>query len=144
MGASERVRVVLDTGVVVSSLLFEKGTLNWIREGWTKSDLQPLVSRATVEELIRVLSYPKFALERGEIDVVLAAYLPFAEVVRVEGGSVSVLPDCKDPDDQKFLDLAHEGRAEVLVTGDGDLLSLAQEVAFEILSPAQFRRRLVG
>ena len=80
----------------------------------------------------------------SEIDVVLAAYLPFAEVVQTETGSVSVLPDCRDPDDQKFLYLAHVGEAEVLVTGDSDLLSLAQDVAFRILSPAQFHRRLVG
>jgi predicted nucleic acid-binding protein len=50
-------------------------------------------------------------------------------------------PRCRDADDQKFLDLAFAGEADFLVTGDRDLLSLAEEVRFAIEPPSRFLRR---
>lgn len=136
-------RVVVDTGVVVSALLFPGGRVAWLRDRWVSGDLRPLVSRATMDELIRVLAYPKFRLERGEIDVVLAAYVPFTESVTVGvSGGEAALPRCDDPDDQEFLRLALEGHAEALVTGDDDLLRLREESPVPILTPAQLKRRI--
>jgi putative PIN family toxin of toxin-antitoxin system len=137
------VRVVLDTGVVVSALLFSRGRVAWLRNRWIGGDVQPLVSRATVDELIRVLADPKFRLSRDEIDVVLAAYIPFTEsvVLRSHGEDVP-LPECDDPDDQVFLRLALDGDAEALVTGDDDLLRLRDQTPFRILTPAQLKSRL--
>lgn len=132
-------RVVLDTGVVVSALLFAGKSLSWIRHGWTQRDFVPLVSRATTEELFRVLFYPKFELSHEEIEAVLAAYLPFAEVVRIRPGQDSALPLATDADDQKFLELAEHGGADLLVSGDRHLLSLAGRVRFEIVTPGRFR-----
>jgi putative PIN family toxin of toxin-antitoxin system len=96
-----------------------------------------------VEELIRVLAYPKFELSRDEIDTVLAAYIPFTEsVVLGSSGDETTLPDCDDPADQEFLRLALAGDAEALVTGDTDLLRLRDETPFPILTPAQLKTRL--
>lgn len=135
-------KVVLDTGVIVSALLFPRGQVAWLRDRWTTGSIRPLVSRAAVDELIRVLAYPKFKLSGSEVDTVLAAYLPFTETVDVRPiRDEPRLPACDDPDDREFLCLALDGEAEALVTGDDDLLRLRDKAPFPILTPAQFRDR---
>jgi putative PIN family toxin of toxin-antitoxin system len=132
------VRVVFDTNTVVSALLFEHGRLSWLREHWRCDDVAVLVSRPTVEELIRVLAYPKFALDRSEIDALLADYLPFTESVVVAPQARA--PKCRDKDDQMFVDLAIQGHADALVTGDRALL--AMDFGPVIETAAKYRRRL--
>jgi uncharacterized protein len=134
-------RVVLDTAVVASALLFETGRLTYIREAWTTGRLVPLVSRDTTTELLRVLGYPKFDLSPAEVGTVLSAYLPFVEAVDVEG-DLRGLPRCSDPNDQMFVELAHLAKAAALVTGDRALLAMKGDVTFDILSPGQLRNRL--
>jgi predicted nucleic acid-binding protein len=87
---------------------------------------------------------PKFALEGKEIEEILALYLPFAVPVLTDPKADASEPKCRDPDDQKFLDLAHRAKADALVTGDRVLLELSGEVPFDILTPAQLRGRLEG
>ena len=132
---------MLDTAVVVSALLFEAGRLSYVRDAWTAGRLVPLVSRDTTTELLRVLGYPKFDLRPEEVETVLSAYLPFVEAVDVKG-DLRGLPRCSDPDDQMFIELAHVGEAEALVTGDQALLAMKRDVEFDILSPGQLRTRL--
>lgn len=116
-----------------------------LRDRWTTGSIQPLVSRATVDELIRVLAYPKFKLSGPEIDTVLAAYLPFTDTVDVRSArDEPTLPACDDPDDQEFLYLTLDGGAEALGTGNDDLLRLRDHAPFPILTPAQFKSRLVS
>jgi putative PIN family toxin of toxin-antitoxin system len=130
--------VVFDTNSVVAALLFEHGRLSWLREHWRRDDVAVLVSRPTVEELIRVLAYPKFALDRSEIDALLADYLPFTESVVVAPQARA--PKCRDKDDQMFVDLAIQGHADALVTGDRALL--AMDFGPVIETAAKYRRRL--
>jgi len=131
-------RVVLDTNVVLSALIFEGGRLAWLRRAWMTGDVIPLVSRATVEELLRALAYSKFKLTREDRDELLAEYLPFVESL-TDPGTVEALPQCPDRDDQKFLELAAAAGASHLVTGDGALLDVAGQCHFEIVTPAQFQ-----
>jgi putative PIN family toxin of toxin-antitoxin system len=137
------VKVVLDTNVVVSALLFEQGRLAWIRGLWFDGRIVPLVTRFTIQELLRVLAYPKFALDEDDIEAVLAAYVPFAETVPAPLRVASRLPKCHDPHDQPFLELAAAGRAQALVTGDRRLLDLAGQTPFTIESPEAFRARFL-
>ncbi|MBI1865056.1 MAG: putative toxin-antitoxin system toxin component, PIN family [Nitrospirae bacterium] len=139
----KRLRVVLDTNVVVSAVVFERGRLSWIRDAWTNGTIIPLIDKPTTEELLRVLAYPKFRLNVQEIEVLLGCLLPFAETVLVSRRTAE-LPRCRDPHDQKFLSLAQGGKADVLVTGDQDLLVLAGQTSFAIETPAAFRGRLAG
>ena len=71
-----------------------------------------------------MLAYPKFRLEAHEQEELLADYLPYALAVRIPSPPPAV-PDCRDPLDVPFLHLALAGEAQVLVTGDRDLLMLA-------------------
>ena len=134
-------RVVLDTNTVLSALVFENGRLVRIRDLWTGAKILPLVCAATVRELIAALAYPKFKLNEGDVRVLLAAYLPFTEAVVLLDETVAQVPRCSDPDDQVFLRLTAFGEAEVLVTGDKQVLALAQQAPFEIETPAQFLDR---
>ena len=117
-------RVVLDTNVVLSALVFVDGSTARLRHAWQAGRLLPLVSTATAQELMRVLAYPKFKLGAAQQQELLADYLPSAEVVAVPDPPPHV-PDCRDVHDLLFLHLAAAGRADVLVSGDTDLLALA-------------------
>lgn len=142
MGAPKGVkplRAVFDTNVVVSALLFASGRLAWLRGAWRGRRVVPVVSRETAAELLRVLAYPKFKLTPGEQEYLLADYLPFAEVATPGG---SRLPNCRDPHDVPFLALASGAGADVLVSGDDDLLALAGRFRIPIETPEVFRQRL--
>lgn len=115
-------RVVLDTNVVLSALLFTSGRLAWIRRAWQHRQLQPLVCRETVSELLRVLAYPKFKLTAQDQQDLLEDFLPYADVVELPQ-PWPALPICRDEKDQVFLVLAHIGQAEALITGDSDLIT---------------------
>jgi putative PIN family toxin of toxin-antitoxin system len=117
-------RVVLDTNVVVSALLFGAGSTARLRSAWQAGRIVPLASTATARELVRVLAYPKFRLTAPEQQDLLADYLPWVAVVRIPDPPPAV-PACRDPFDVPFLHLAVAGRARALVTGDRALLALA-------------------
>ena len=74
-------RLVLDTNVLVSALLFPTGLLAWIRGSWQSRAIAPLTSRETRAELVRVLAYPQFQLTGEGRRNVLAMYLPWCETV---------------------------------------------------------------
>lgn len=130
-------RVVFDTNTVVSALLFTNGRLTWLRHHWQNRRATALISTATTDELIRVLAYPKFRLERREIESLLADYLPYTEPVTVSSRRQS--PRCRDPDDQMIIDLALQGGADVVVTGDKALLEM--DIGIPIETPSVYRRR---
>ena len=132
-------RVVFDTTTVVSALLFANGRLRWLRQHWREGGCAPLVSRATVAELTRVFGYPKFQLSMDERRELLAEYLPYCDVIELTEKCILV---CRDANDQPFLDLAQSGRADVLVSGDRDLLALAGQTTFLIETPEAYLRRV--
>lgn len=128
-------RVVLDTNVLISALLF-KGTLSRLVGLWTTGRIVPLVTKATFSEFLTVLSYPKFNLTEDEIRIIVHdCFVPFAEVVE-ETRPVSGV--CADPDDDMFLTCGVSGMARILVTGDQALLDLKEYEDLSIVSPAMF------
>lgn len=134
------IRVVLDTNVVLSALLFTSGRLAWIRRAWQRKQLQPLVCKETVGELLRVLAYPKFKLTDEDQRDLLEDFLPYADVVELSQPWPQ-LPACRDEKDQVFLVLAFVGQAEVLITGDGDLLAMRGEFPDLIVTPDEWAGR---
>lgn len=136
-GPSGPPRAVFDTNVVVSALLFASGRLTPLREIWRSGRAIPLVSRPTTEELLRVLAYPKFKLSEGDREDLLGDYLSFAEVVPAPR-TAPRFPNCRDPNDLPFLELALAGKADVLISGDRDLLALASDFPVPIISPDQW------
>lgn len=130
-----RKRVVLDTNIVISALLFH-GEVSRIHALWRKGAFIFLASAGIVREYAKVLAYPKFKLTRREIQALLnEEILPHIEPVTIpeRGETVS-----RDPDDDKFLACAHAGRADCLVSGDADLLSLKTYKGCPIITAARF------
>jgi putative PIN family toxin of toxin-antitoxin system len=136
-------RVVLDTNVVVSALVFQHGRLAWIRTAWMVGRCTPLGSGATIDEIIRVLTYPKLQLTSDDVEVLLADYLPFVQVLETQAGRPTV-PEPADPDDRMFLELAEAGHAQFLITGDRDLLRLSCVGNCRIIAPAELGAILEG
>ena len=139
MPESRPPRVVFDTNVVVSALLFETGQLSWLRSAWSANRLRPVVNRSTVRELARVLTYPKFNLCPADRYELLAEYLPYAE--RFDTPVIGAGPVCGDAHDQVLVDLAVASAAEYLVSGDRHIVAPAPDLAVTVLTPAECMKR---
>ena len=132
------IRALLDTNVLVSALLFEHGRLSWLRSSWQSSQVVPLLVQPTAIALLRVLAYPTFQLQPQQRDQPLADVLPWSETWRTPLTSSN--HTMRDGHDQVFLDLALTAQADALVSGDGDLLALKEQVPpLKICTPAEFQ-----
>ncbi|HUL31979.1 MAG TPA: putative toxin-antitoxin system toxin component, PIN family [Thermodesulfobacteriota bacterium] len=132
-------RVVLDTNVLVSALLF-KGSLSRFVQLWRRGKIIPVISKETFEELTMVLHYPKFSLSKNEIESVIEhEILPYFEVVEVLREVKGV---CRDPGDDKFISCALSASADCVVSGDKEFCDLRQYKTLKIVNPADFLRRL--
>jgi uncharacterized protein len=128
------VRVVLDTNVLVSALLFT-GISSELVLLWQRSAITVLLSRGILEEYLRVLSYPKFQLSEAEIkSLTEEELLPYVEVVNPRR-RLRVVEH--DPSDNKFLECAIAGKARVIISGDKDLLSIGRYQSISIQSAAK-------
>jgi putative PIN family toxin of toxin-antitoxin system len=132
---SVKSRYVFDTNVIVSALLFEHSVPGQaffaaLRDG------EILISKPTILELQEVLSRRKFDkyLTAQERDEFLGMLVREATTV----GIAEELHLCRDPKDDKFLDVATAGNADYLITGDEDLLVLGPFRDIPILTAAQF------
>lgn len=131
-------RAVLDTNVVVSALLF-RGETSRLHTLWKKKAFTIVATKEVMEEYLRVLAYPKFGLTEREIrDIVHEELLPYVEPVSVQGKPDAL---CPDPDDEKFLSCAEGAKADMIVSGDADLLRLKRYKGCPILSIKTFLKR---
>ena len=138
MGQGVAKRVVLDTNVVVSGLLFG-GVPGKLVELWKNRAILPVVTKQIVDEYVLVLAYPKFGLTQEEINYLLYhEILPYFEPISgVKHHSVIV---SEDPSDDKFLLCAEAGKCEAIITGDQHLLSLGEYKGIKIMSPGEFMK----
>ncbi len=136
MGKKRKIkRVVLDTNVILSALLFN-GKLSKIVELWENGLFIPLISKEIFKELQRTLEYPKFHLAKNEVFLIINDYiLPYFEVVDVANPVENV---CRDEDDDKFLSCAISGDSNLIVSGDMDLCSLKCYKSIKIINPLEF------
>ena len=137
MGKRKVIRLVLDTNVVISALLFG-GLPGKLVAQWKNGAIQPLASPPIIDEYLRVLAYPKFKLNKQEIDFLLYnEILPFFEVVDAENDSPLVIVQ-EDPSDDMFLHCAKAGEAAVIVSGDRHLIELGAYEQIDIVSLRTF------
>lgn len=129
-------RVVLDTNVVISAILFG-GVPREILTAAIRGRIQVATSPVLLDELEGLL-VEKFRFSREAARATRAELEAMADVV--EPGEV---PDvCRDPDDDEVLGAAAAGAAEAIVTGDRDLLELRAFEDVRILRPARYVRLL--
>lgn len=128
-------RVVLDTNVLISALLF-RGGLSKIVGLWQKGKIIPVISKETFSELVTVLEYPKFSLTQEETNSIIKyEILPYFEIVEVVKDVKGI---CRDPEDDKFISCAISGSADYIVSGDKDLFDLKQYKSIKIIKASDF------
>jgi hypothetical protein len=136
------VRLVLDTNVVVSALLWG-GTPEHLIALAGDGALSFVTSQALPAELERLLNRPKLAaqLERKGLTAqeVLARYVELAQVIDASPIEEARL---RDPDDAAVLACALASHADAIVSGDADLQTLGTYDGIPVLSPAQALQRL--
>ena len=130
-------RVVLDTNGVVSGMLFPGSIPSPALFKAQKGRV--LASEATNLELLEVLKRSRFDryIEAGIRNALAAEYLNACELIPIP----FPIHACRDPRDDKFLEVAVYGRAGVIVSGDADLLALHPFRGVAILTPAEFLDR---
>lgn len=138
-------RLVLDTNVWLDWLVFDDPSVLSLKAVVDAGEAEIFMASACEEELARVLASP---LRKATLPAaVQAQYLEECrQIVQwVDGSSrrnLDRLPVCRDPDDQKFLELGNKCRADFLVTRDRALLVLGrrkvQPLLFRIVTPEEF------
>jgi putative PIN family toxin of toxin-antitoxin system len=134
-------KVVLDTNVLLSGLMYPDSTPGRIVRAWRETRFELALSIEQLGEIARVLSYPKIqkilAWDADRIERFLKQLYLRAEVVEI-AGVVAEVP--ADPDDSAILASFIGAKADYLVSGDSDLLSLRAK--FSIVTPTEFAQKL--
>jgi putative PIN family toxin of toxin-antitoxin system len=130
-------RVVLDTNVLVSGLAYPASIPGRILSAWRQGGLDLVLSRYILDEMIRVLPrLPRITLSSSEIRDLADSFLFLAEVVEP---FTELEERLRDQADQLVLGTLRAAKADYLVTGDKDLLALAEW--YPIVTPAVFWER---
>ena len=133
-------KVILDTNVLVSGLMFPGSIPGSAVAAWREGRFDLVVPLAQLEEIGRVLAYPKIRAILQWDDAAIGRFLEQlylrAEVVEPEPQPVEV----RDRGDLHVLRALAAGAAELLVTGDNDLLAVRGR--YRIETPAEFAKRL--
>jgi putative PIN family toxin of toxin-antitoxin system len=133
-------RAVLDTNLLVSYFLTQGDTMSRIINHWEQGHFVNIVSPAILTELKEVVNRPRLrpymsADPQTLIDVIEqdAEFIP---------GDLKLTGICRDPKDDIFIACAVEGHADVLVSGDDDLLTVGAYQGVQIINPAAFLQLL--
>ena len=136
---TERLRTVIDTNVLISGALLSDSLPGKVVREVVLRGL-PLISEATYAEVESRLLLDKFDtyVSKQERLYFLQIFLLAAKRVPV----TTAIFDCRDPKDNKFLELAVDGQAHSIVTGDTDLLTLHPFRGVDILTPRAFLEQI--
>ena len=130
-------RVVLDTNVLVSGLAYPGSVPGRIVGIWRQGGLDVVLSRYILDEMVRVLPrLSRIHLSSSEIRDLADSLMFLADIVEPDAEQDSSL---RDPADQQVLATLRASKADYLITGDKDLLALAEK--YPIVTPATFWAR---
>jgi putative PIN family toxin of toxin-antitoxin system len=131
-------RAVVDTNILVRAVIMPHGTVGPVLLRLRSGEYTLLYAQPLLEELVDVLHRPrisqKYGLSQADIEAVLALILLRGEAV-TPGQRIAV---CRHPRDNKFLEVAVSGQADVIVSGDEDLLTLDSYAGIPIVPSAPF------
>lgn len=132
-----RLRVVLDTNVLVSGLAYPGSIPGHIVSVWRQGGIDVVLSRYILDEIARVLPrLSRIQLNSSEIRDLVDSLTFLADVIEPDAEQE---PALRDPADQQVLGTLRASRADYLITGDKDLLILATK--YSIVTPATFWAR---
>ena len=134
-------RVVLDTNILVPGLMHPASTPGRNIAAWSEAQFDVVSSHEQLTEIGRVLAYPKIRRilkwDDQRIEQFIKRLYIRVEVAEPESTGVEAL---RDPDDAPILGALVAAEADLLVTGDRDLLALSDRYPIE--TPAEFVRRI--
>ena len=132
-------RAVLDANVFISADIRPEGTPGQIIQSFLRdSSFELVLTEAIIDEVLEALAYPKV---RKATRSKIAPALWFEDLVvlsQLVGDDVEIPRLSTDPDDDKYIACAIEGRATFVVTGDPDLLDVRQHEDVRIVTPRSF------
>ncbi len=132
------IRAVIDTNILVSAVIKPSGRVGAVMQRLRRREYMLLISRATLDEFTQVIFRPHLRKKYGLTDRVLRATIRLI-VLRSElvhpGRRIAI---SRDPHDDKFLEVADSGNADVIVSGDEDLLTLIEFEGIPIIPPSRF------
>lgn len=133
-------RLVLDTNIWLDWLVFDDAAIRPLRDAFSAGRLEIAIDAPCLEELRRVLAYPEFGLDAAHQDGLLAQVR--STTLSIDSTGAAPLPVCSDPDDQKFLELARDARADWLISKDKALCRLGTArllaAGFRVGTPQQW------
>jgi len=130
-------RAVLDANVYVSAIIQPAGTPGRLIDRFLReASFEVVLSPAIVDEVLRALPYPKVRklLRGADAQLWFEDIVVLADVV----ADTQLSGICEDPDDDKYLAAALEGRASHVVTGDRRFLAVEEHGGVEIVTPRAF------
>lgn len=132
-------KIVLDTNVLVSALINPHGKPAQIINYVFENKIRLFTSPSIMEELERVLSYPKLmkrhGLDSGELKEFISDLLSVMSLIEEEK-IIEVIME--DPSDNKYLSCAIDAKVDFIISGDIHLLNLGEYEGIRIVTPAQF------
>ena len=130
-------RVVLDTNVLVSGLAYPGSVPGRILNAWQQGGLDVVLSKYILDEMVRVLPrLSRIQLSPAEVRDLADSFLFMAVIVEPSGEVDEAL---RDKADGPVLGTLLAAQADYLITGDKDLLALAEQ--YSIVTPAVFWER---
>jgi putative PIN family toxin of toxin-antitoxin system len=123
---------VIDTNVVLSGIIKPDSHCGKILDLISKNKISIIYTQSILYEINQVLRRPKF--EVVDPEKIVGLIIKAGKSIE----TVEIINDCRDPDDNKFLECALAGNASHIITGDKDLLTLNPWKGINILSPREF------
>lgn len=131
-------RAVVDTNILIRAVIMPRGTVGPVITRLRGGDYTLAYSQRLIDELLEKLALPrireKYRLDDQDIDDVLALIALRGELVT----PTRTVKVCRDPKDDMFIEAAWAGKAEVVVTGDKDLLTLKKFETVRFITPRAF------
>jgi hypothetical protein len=139
------IRIVLDTNLFVSALLKTGSNPDRIIQLVRDEKVLLLISDSIIEEISRVLAYPKIRKRLTASDHELDNFVQLLSTVAIiTPGTLNLPPLDADPDDTKYLICAVEGHADFIVSGDHHLTDLVMYRGIRIVTPTDFLQTISG
>ncbi len=131
-------RAVFDANIYISAIIQPTGTPGRLVERFLRdASFEVVLSPAIVDEVLRAMAYPKVRklLHGADAQLWFEDLIVLADLV---AGAQQLSGVCKDPDDDKYVVAALEGRAAYVVTGDQAFLALKEHLGVAIVTPRSF------
>lgn len=133
------IRVVPDANVFVSAVLSPQGIPAKILNAWRKGRFHLLISEMILEEIGRVLRYPRIRKRHRWTEEHIRTFIDdLTHLAILTPGELRLSVIVEDPPDDRYLECAAEGEADFIVSGDHHLLDLGKYEGIPIVTPREF------